>query len=113
MKELIISLVVITISGAAFCQDTSVGKMKDTSMNKMHHMMKDCVMMKDGKVKQWKAGQITTVSSPVMLTNGATVASDGTVKMKDGTTTMLKDGQYIDMDGNIGTMKDHANKQMP
>jgi hypothetical protein len=113
MKKLIILLVVTTICGAAFCQDTSMGKMKDTSMNKMRHMMKDCVVMKDGKVKQWKGGQITMVTSPVMLTNGSTVASDGTVKMKDGTTTMLKDGQYIDMDGNIGTMKNHANKQMP
>jgi hypothetical protein len=26
---------------------------------------------------------------------------------------MLTEGQYIDMDGNIGTMKSHSSKQMP
>ena len=35
------------------------------------------------------------------MSNGATVTSDGTVKMKDGTETHMTDGQMMMMDGHM------------
>ncbi len=39
------------------------------------------------------------------LDNGTMIMANGSVKMKDGTTTTLKDGDYVTMDGTIGQHK--------
>jgi hypothetical protein len=109
MKKLFILIAFSLISYGAFCQDTGMKKMTDTGMAK-HHMMKDCVMMKDGKLKVVKNGNVMMMTGPVKLNNGATVMADGTIKNADGTTTTLTDGQYVDMDGKISTMKSKTPK---
>jgi hypothetical protein len=66
--------------------------------------MKDCVKMKDGKMWVIKSATSTTT-----LTDGSQVMTNGTVKGKDGTTKTLKDGDCMDMQGNMLTAKDKMN----
>jgi len=105
MKKIMIAVFVLLMgSYGAYAQD---GQKKDTSAH--HHMMpmKDCVMMKDGKLTVIKGGKHMDMTEDMTLSNGTTVMKDGSVKMKDGSTTTLKDGDCIYMDGKIkrGKMK--------
>jgi len=63
MKRLLIILM-------AFLLGTSL-KAQDTSSHKMHHQMKDCVMMKEGKMIQMKDGKemerFTKITDPKII----------------------------------------------
>jgi hypothetical protein len=107
MKIVLFILGILAMTQGVFAQDNTMN-MPDTGMSKMSHMKKDCYLMKDGKMMMMKHGDTTMMKmmdKSVMLNNGATVMMDGTVKMADGTTKMLKEGWYVDMDGKMGKMK--------
>ena len=72
-------------------------------------MMKDHIMMKDGKVMMIKEGKSMPMDKELTLTNGTKVTADGTVTMKDGTKTMMKEGDMMSMDGEM--MKHDAKDQ--
>jgi hypothetical protein len=108
MKKLIGMFAFTAITLCSFAQDST--KMQDTSMSTGKHMMKDCVMMKDGQVMSMKDGQKMKLEQTMTLTNGTTVAPDGTIKWPNGKTAMLKEGQCIYMNGKIGKMKDKMGK---
>jgi hypothetical protein len=113
MKKLTMLLfAAIACTSIATAQDTT--KTKD----KMHHMgsmksMKDCVMMKDGKMMVMKGGETTAMDQEMTMTNGTVVGTDGSVKMKDGTSRQLKDGDCVYMDGKVksGMKKDPMTKK--
>lgn len=99
-KVLILALAFACTAGAVSAQDSLGHK-----MHKMgDHKMKDCVMMKDGKVMVMKDGQKSELTDDMTLSNGTTVMKDGTVKTSDGQTMMLKDGDWVGMDGKMGKM---------
>ena len=52
--------------------------------------MKDCVMMKDGKMMVMKGGMSMMMMGDSTFKNGTMVMKDGTVKMKDGTSLVSK-----------------------
>lgn len=104
MKKLLGILAISSIGYCASAQD-STSMMKDTGMMKMHDMKKDCIIVKDGKVMIMRHGEKKVLDSTINLGNGAMVSPDGTVKMSDGTTKMIKEGEYVDMDGKMGMMK--------
>ena len=107
MKKLLFILGILAMTQGVFAQDSSAN-MQDSGMSKMSYMKKDCYLMKDGKMMMMKHGDTTMMKmmdKSVMLNNGATVMMDGTVKMADGTTKMLKEGWYVDMDGKMRKMK--------
>ncbi|HMI61165.1 MAG TPA: DUF6799 domain-containing protein [Puia sp.] len=108
MKKIIGLFAFTAITLCSFAQDST--KMQDTSMSKGKHMKKDCVMMKDGQVMAMKDGQKMKLEQTMTLTNGTTIAPDGTIKWPDGKTAMLKEGQSIYMDGKMGKMKDKMRK---
>jgi D-lyxose ketol-isomerase len=94
MKRLLIIVMAFAFSMAV--------KAQDTTAQKMHQKMKeDHVMMKDNKLIQMKDGKMMDLTEDVTLTNGTVIMKDGNVKMKDGTTVMLKNGDYVTMDGTI------------
>ena len=98
MKKLIMFfLAAFVYTTVALAQDSSVASHKMHSAKKM----KDCVMMKDGKLMVMKDGKTMAMDQDVSLTNGATVKTDGTVQMKDGTTKQLTNGDCVYMDGKI------------
>jgi hypothetical protein len=98
MKKMLVALGLMIISSAVFAQSST--------------KMKSCYVMEKGKVMSMKNGKEMAMSKNMMLSNGATIMTDGTVKMKDGTTTMLKEGQYVDMNGKIGMMSDMKMEKM-
>jgi hypothetical protein len=99
-KLMILAFAFVCTAGAVSAQDSTGQK-----MHKMgDHKMKDCVMMKDGKVMVMKNGQKSELTEDMTLSNGTTVTKDGTVKTSDGKTMMLKDGEWVGMDGKMGKM---------
>src|ERR1700754_1535051 len=74
MKKVIGLFAFTAITLCSFAQDST--KMQDTSMSAGKHMMKDCVMMKDGQVMSMKDGQKMKLEQVMTLTNGTTVAPD-------------------------------------
>lgn len=99
MKKVIMFLLVAgTCTTAAVAQDTT--KTVAPKMGKMHDV-KDCVMMKDGKLMVMKGSSVTALDTDLTLTNGTVVKTDGTVKSADGTAMKLKEGEAIDMDGKM------------
>ena len=107
MKKLLILFAAFLISAGAYAQDTSKHK---TTTGKSTHM-KDCIMMKDGKLMVEKNGTTSEMAADMTLSNGTVVMKDGTVKTKEGKTMKLKDGQCIYMDGKIKTMSPEKSKQ--
>ncbi len=100
MKKLIMFLLIAgTCTTAAVAQD-STKMAKPEKMEKMHDM-KDCVMMKDGKVMVMKGNNVMALDKDLTLANGTTVKNDGSVKMADGTAMQLKEGEAIDMEGKV------------
>jgi hypothetical protein len=113
MKKIIVLIMALTVATGAYCQSKIPDSRKDTLNSRIHPTTRDCLVMKGGVVKMWKGGQVIVVTGPVTLNNGTTVDSDGSIKMKDGSSAVLKDGQLIDMDGNIGSAKSNSSKQAP
>jgi hypothetical protein len=74
---------------------------------KMSHatMMKDCCMMKDGKMMMMKGGKMMPMDKDMVMKNGTTCMTNGECKMKDGKTMMMKEGDCMEMSGKMCTDK--------
>jgi len=94
MKNLILLIVAFTISVGAYSQESKMDQKK----------MKDCCMMKDGKMMCMKGGKTMPMTMDMTMKNGTMVMKDGKVKMKDGKTMMMKNGDAVDMDGKMMKM---------
>ena len=106
MKKLLLMFAAVLFAAGIHAQDTAKNK---STMGKSSHM-KDCYMMKDGKMVMEKNGTTTDMTQDVTLSNGTVVMKDGTVKTKDGKTMTLKEGQCIYTDGKIKTMSSSKTK---
>jgi hypothetical protein len=73
-------------------------------MSKMDKPMKNCVMMKDGKMWVMKDGKSMEMTKTMTMTNGTMVMTDGTVKTKAGKTMMMKEGESMTMNGKMKKM---------
>src|SRR5579862_2917818 len=98
MKKLLLAVAIFCSLGA-MAQDS---KMDDA---KMDHKMKDCVMMKDGKMMTMMDGKTMVMDKDMTLKNGTVVMTNGMVKTKKGKTMQLKDGESLDMNGKKMKMK--------
>ncbi|GAC1425587.1 MAG: hypothetical protein NVS9B7_07340 [Flavisolibacter sp.] len=108
MKKLFLATSAIIISFGLFAQD----KMDDMKMSQTHkktsmhkHMMKDCVMMKDGEMMMMKDGKMSKMEEDMTMSNGMVCMKNGTCKMKNGKTMVMKNGEKCDMDGKMSKMK--------
>ena len=59
-----------------------------------------------------KNGQMTSLDHDMTMSNGTKIKSDGTCIKKDGTKKMMKEGQHMDMSGNMIPMKTNKDKNM-
>jgi hypothetical protein len=64
------------------------------------------VMMHRGRTMIVKNGQKTFIKSYTNLSLGTKVMKDGTIIKQDGTKTMMKDGEFVNMMGEIVPMKE-------
>jgi hypothetical protein len=88
-----IKILVIVILSLSF---VSIGFTHDDK-----DMMKDHIMMKDGKVMMIKEGKSMPLDKEITLSDGTKVTVDGTVTMKDGKKMMMKEGDMMSMDGEM------------
>lgn len=123
MKKIILVFVAIAITAGAYAQASSINrKMSPQDMNnnqnksvQNHPVDKsypDGVMKKNGKMMMVKNGQMTSLDHDMTMSNGTKIKSDGTCIKKDGTKKMMKEGQHMDMSGNMIPMKTNKDKNM-
>ena len=65
-------------------------------------MMKDCCMMKDGKMMVMKDGKTMPMEKDMTMKNGTKCMTNGECTMKDGKKMMMKEGDCMDMNGKMG-----------
>ncbi|RZK19661.1 MAG: hypothetical protein EOO56_13775 [Hymenobacter sp.] len=71
-------------------------------------MMKDGVLMKDGKLVATEMGMTNPITADKTLRNGTVITAAGVVTGKDGTTTQLHEGDYVSLTGRVETRGDLA-----
>lgn len=97
MKSTILLITVCIFSLNAFSQ------IKDTTGNlEQEKNGKYCAILKDGIMMLMKDG--VTPTTAVTLRDGSKVTIDGNVLRSDGINIVLKNGECIDMNGNIENM---------
>jgi Heavy metal binding domain len=64
-------------------------------------MMKDCCMMKDGKMMVMKDGKTMSMEKDMVMKNGTTCMVNGECVMKDGKKMMMKNGDCMEMSGKM------------
>lgn len=123
MKKLILVFVAIAITAGAYAQAGSVNvktspqdlkntqnqNMQNSPVDKSHP---DGVMMQNGKMMVVKSGKMTSLDRDMAMTNGTKIMSDGTYIKKDGTKVTLKEGQHLDMSGNMISKKTNKDENM-
>lgn len=65
--------------------------------------LKDGFVMKEGKVMMTRDAHTEALTSETALVNGTKIGADGTVTMANGTTTTLKEGDYMSLTGRLTT----------
>jgi hypothetical protein len=65
----------------------------------------DCITMKNGKMCMIKAGKELPMAKEVLMPNGSKVMTNGAVLMKDGKIVVMKEGDKVDMSGNLAVKK--------
>jgi hypothetical protein len=81
-----------------------MGKMGSQDMNNVKPFRG--VMMKDGKVMIVRNGKMTIIKNYTLLNKGTKAMSDGTIVTTEGIKTMINEGEYINMAGNVVPIED-------
>ena len=68
---------------------------------KKSSMMKDCCMMKDGKMMVMKDGKTMPMDKDMTMKNGTTCMTNGECTMKDGSKKQMKNGDCMEMSGKM------------
>lgn len=63
--------------------------------------MKECCMMKDGKMMHCKDGKAMPMEKDMTMKNGTVCMVNGECVMKNGEKMMMKDGECMDMNGKM------------
>jgi hypothetical protein len=63
--------------------------------------MKECCMMKEGKMMHCKDGKTMPMEKDMTMANGTKCMVNGECVMKNGEKMMMKDGECMDMKGNM------------
>ncbi len=120
MKKVILVFAALAFTAGAYTQTGSTNKqqnprkMNKTEHQNVHHhrgekMHPDGVMMQDGKILKVENGQMTTLDHDMTMSNGTNIFIDGRYTDQDGTRSTLKEGQHIDMEGNLTFLEKDKN----
>src|ERR1041384_4935796 len=103
MKKIIVVLAGVLFAFAVNAQDTKTEAKPQTApaASTTKSPMHDYMIMKAGKMMMMKEGKMMPMDKDMELTNGTKVMMDGTVLKKDGTKTMMNEGDRIYMNGNM------------
>lgn len=70
-----------------------------SAQSKKKSAMKECCMMKDGKMMHHKDGKMVPMTKDMTMKNGTKCMVNGECVMKDGKTMTMKEGDCMDMNG--------------
>lgn len=113
MKNLILVFAAIAISAGAYAQTDSINtktnqgdmnnkQKQNVQNNPVDKLYSDGVIMQNGKIMKVKNGQMTLLQEKsITMGNGTKIMSDGTCIKKDGTKMTMKEGQHMDLSGNL------------
>jgi hypothetical protein len=68
-------------------------------------LLMDGVYNRDGQMTALEKGKLKSMNSDMTLPNGSTISKDGYIMTKDGKKLLLRDGDFITMQGDIIVMK--------
>jgi hypothetical protein len=117
MKNLILAFTAILFSLNVYAESDSTKVLKTHKRVVTHKRVStktyttrkakhpDGVMLLDGKTMMIKDGKMEKLEGDIFLTNGTKVTPEGMCVDKTGTTMMLKEGEHLDMEGNMVKMK--------
>lgn len=108
MKKLIVLVAACIFTINVMAQDTKSSSSQNAPAVKG---LKYCAELKDGAITMTQDKNVLTVD--VTLANGTTVKTDGTVITKDGTQTILKNGECVDNTGNLIIKDGKKEDKMP
>lgn len=77
--------------------ETNQTTQSQTDQDRMNK--KDCVMMRNGKMLMMKDGKTIDMPAQVVLNDGSIIYANGTIKLRDGSVKVLKNGDSVYMDG--------------
>lgn len=104
MKTLCLLFVVFSLSTGVSAQTKS-----DTLHTNSHQQYSqnnhEIYLFKNGKLMMRKFGTISHVSQDVELANGTTISTNGKITRKNGKTQTLKEGEWVDLNGNVHYIK--------
>ena len=89
-------------NGQNFYRNVSVSQLDS---NEQYKYIRDGFVLQDGQLKLVRNGNLYRQDSPVTLKNGTIIMTDGLIKMTNGSTPLLKENDFVDMDGNIRPLK--------
>jgi hypothetical protein len=104
MKKILMIMAAVAFSFASIAQNSTSGKMETKKETKKASPR--CFEMKNGKIMQMKEGSTTEILGETTLENGAVLTKDGVIKMPDGSTRQVKEGECVNMDGKIENKTD-------
>jgi len=117
--------IIFFVAGAAYGQDNmgnmsqkEMGMKSDTThkmgemMYKKAGAMKNGLMMKSGKMMMMMGGKSMVMDKEMAMPNGSKVTPNGEVTMKGGKKMMMKEGEMMDMKGNMMMGKSMVKKGM-
>lgn len=70
--------------------------------------LKDGFTVKEGKVLVTQQAQTNPLTKEFSLVNGTKIHPDGTVTMADGSSTLLREGDYLSLGGRLSTAEAKA-----
>ena len=105
-----ISIVFVSVLFLSIASFTTTSALAQTKVKTA--MMKDCCMMKDGKMMQMKSGKMMPMDKDMTMKNGTKVMTNGEYIMKNGEKMQMKEGECMDMDGkmDMGSMMNTDSK---
>ncbi len=121
MKKIYVTLIMTMAVFFSLCQAPYSGSQNVSGINMIDHgqnfyrnvsifqldsngqykYIRDGFVLQDGQLKLVRNGNLYKQDSPVTLKNGAVIMTDGLIKMTNGSTPLLKENDFVDMDGNI------------
>ncbi len=96
-----------TISNKKLIQNNQIDYMDNTVIKKQepiqiaNEVQTECYIMKDDKMIYVTKDKRKQMKKDTTLKNGNIIMKNGMVKTKDGVTIQLKNGDCVDMNGNI------------
>ncbi len=115
MKKLILIQAALFLSFVSFAQTDSIPLKNEknpiAAPPSIEMSQTNGILMNCGRLIILKKGEMTSMKSEIILDNGTQVLVNGSTIKTDGSTTMLNEGDYLDISGLLFAIKNSSKKQ--